>query len=622
MKTTFTNRSCIALYVLLQLFLPELKAQSFNSFIIATNDGTIPGGAKIQRVNKATGAVTTLGTLSFPASGAAYDPFAHRVYYTEASFGGTSPYGFAYYDLTTNTNTVVTANQGTSVIVKLAVDPTTGILYGMRTTPGTAPSTSDETLYSINKTTGALTLIGLVLDENPNPMGVINGDLAFTKTGICYYIANEKIYTINITTGTPTFVANSSPANDKITGITVDENDDIFVSTFQSPTGSCGGTTDWMGKLDLPAGTLSCIGGAATNLGDLTGGYGVIGISKNIFSWSKTGNQFTINYDVKVKNYGNARLRNIQITDNLFTVFGSRLVSASAAAVGPLPTGITLNGTYNGNAVSTLLTAGSFLRYNYPSNTEFTVRITCVVNLSSGDLTTTFNNTASVTATLPDGATTITDASDNGTDPNPNNNNSANEAGEDDPTPFTANLLLPAVINQFTAMQKSEVVLLSWEAFDEINLNRYEIEKSADGQNWKVIGSAKAVASTGSRQKYVLTDKSPEAGTNYYRLKIIDNDGDFSISDVRKIIFGKNGGISIYPTLATHQVMIQATGNMLGKAATIRITSIDGRELVYRRLGALAPLEILDFSKFSSGKYIVSVICQSTPFKQSIEVIK
>jgi hypothetical protein len=133
------------------------------------------------------------------------------------------------------------------------------------------------------------------------------------------------------------------------------------------------------------------------------------------------GNQFTINYDLKVKNYGNCRLTSVQVTDNLFTVFGSRLASASVAAIGGLPTGITLNAGYNGNSSSTLLTAGSYLTYNYPANTEFSVRITCVVNLSVPDLTATFNNAASVTATLPDGGTAITDASDNGTDPNPNN---------------------------------------------------------------------------------------------------------------------------------------------------------------------------------------------------------
>src|SRR5215471_14128038 len=105
-------------------------AQSNSSFVFATND-VVTSGAKLMKIDKTNGATTVIGTILFPSSGCAYDPYTERVYYTEAQAGGTAPYDLGYYDLLTNTNTQIgTGVLGSNAFVKLAINPTNGNMYG------------------------------------------------------------------------------------------------------------------------------------------------------------------------------------------------------------------------------------------------------------------------------------------------------------------------------------------------------------------------------------------------------------------------------------------------------------------------------------------------------------
>src|SRR5690242_6855534 len=58
-------------------------------------------------------------------------------------------------------------------------------------------------------------------------------------------------------------------------------------------------------------------------------------------------------------------------------------------------------------------------------------------------------------------------------------------------------------------------VLLRWEALAGADTLNYEIERSSDNQNWKVI----ARELKRSSHKYVVFDTQPADSLNYYRVK-------------------------------------------------------------------------------------------------------
>lgn len=90
-------------------------------------------------------------------------------------------------------------------------------------------------------------------------------------------------------------------------------------------------------------------------------------------------------------------------------------------------------------------------------------------------------------------------------------------------------MTLPVNLLSFTgSLQPDKQVYLKWETAEEQHTSHFSVERSTDGARFVAIGKVKA-AGTGAHS-YHFTDPSPAAGNNYYRLRMIDTDGKFSIS--------------------------------------------------------------------------------------------
>jgi Secretion system C-terminal sorting domain len=583
------------------IFTTAAHGQSNSSFVFATND-VMTSGAKLMKVNKSTGAVTNVGSLLFSSSGCAFDPFSQRVYYVEAQSGGSAPYDLAYYDLMTNTNTMIGSGiLGTNAFVKLAINPTNGKMYGIESDP--QGGKTNETLYELNKTTGAKTLIKTVLKVT----GTANGDLAFDRNGICYYVAADQVYILDVTTGAITPFVTTSPSNTKITGIIVDENLDLLISTYQNPGGSCSGSGDWIAKIDLPGGKLTCIGNANTTLGDLTGGYGVAGVSDMLVTLFNWGNTYTVTFEIKVKNYGMSRLDNLQITDDLKAVFGTRLTSASVSATGILPAGISINPLYDGSTNTSLLGASNYLSYNSSAGTEFTLRVNATIVLAPADMNKIFYIQPKISSTDPAG-NVLNDFSDDGMNPNANNNNSAHETGEDDPTPFTAMMSLPVKLAGFTATANSGKVVLDWKTATEANVKHFAVEASTDGINFNRTIKVVSASNNSNGSSYSVIDEQPGSGLTYYRLKMVDIDESATYSMVRIITLATGKpGIRTFPNPAISMLNVQLPANLKG-ATTFQIINMQGSVVKTIQAGAGAGNVVpVSLEKLTNGVYILQV---------------
>ncbi len=75
-------------------------------------------------------------------------------------------------------------------------------------------------------------------------------------------------------------------------------------------------------------------------------------------------------------------------------------------------------------------------------------------------------------------------------------------------------------------------VQLQWITSNEINVQSFVVEKSIDGQNFTAAGLTPASGNGSNRQTYTLTDKDVKVNLLYYRLKIIEKNGDNSYSQI------------------------------------------------------------------------------------------
>ncbi|WP_255155842.1 fibronectin type III domain-containing protein [Ferruginibacter sp. HRS2-29] len=125
------------------------------------------------------------------------------------------------------------------------------------------------------------------------------------------------------------------------------------------------------------------------------------------------------------------------------------------------------------------------------------------------------------------------------------NNNAASYAPDRFKIVFKVNVVLPVTITGISAVRNPDrSIKVKWSVENELNIDKYEVERSADGIRFSGIITT---AATNSRS-YAKDDLSPLAQDNYYRIKATGNNGQVQYSAIVKVApLKSNGLISVYP---------------------------------------------------------------------------
>jgi len=113
---------------------------------------------------------------------------------------------------------------------------------------------------------------------------------------------------------------------------------------------------------------------------------------------------------------------------------------------------------------------------------------------------------------------------------------------------FKASKALPVVVTDIKASLKDKAVKVEWTSHTETNIDRYEIERSDDAQNFVRQGVVSAKGNNSTSQLYEWLDQSPVTGANFYRIKVIEKSGEVKYTAVVKVDIAKTAGsITVYP---------------------------------------------------------------------------
>ena len=96
---------------------------------------------------------------------------------------------------------------------------------------------------------------------------------------------------------------------------------------------------------------------------------------------------------------------------------------------------------------------------------------------------------------------------------------------------------LPIELTYFNAAPINRMVQLKWQTASERNNDYYTVECSANGTDWKTVGSISAAGNSTSELNYTLYDEEPTIGVSYYRLKQTDYDGQYTYSEIKAVRF-------------------------------------------------------------------------------------
>ena len=167
---------------------------------------------------------------------------------------------------------------------------------------------------------------------------------------------------------------------------------------------------------------------------------------------------------------------------------------------------------------------------------------------------------------------------------------------------------LPVKLLSFTGRINGKVNDLTWTSVTEENVNRYELERSINGADFKLIGMVRAT-NTNLQQVYNSTDSDPTARA-FYRLKMIDNDGSFEYSNtvtlIRRAVTGNV--VNVYPNPTNSSVSVEyETAAALD--VTFTITDVLGQEVYSLKTISQAGLNIqpLDMSELPAAVYNIVI---------------
>lgn len=161
--------------------------------------------------------------------------------------------------------------------------------------------------------------------------------------------------------------------------------------------------------------------------------------------------------------------------------------------------------------------------------------------------------------------------------------------------------VLPVTLISFKAAARENYVALDWSTAEESNSSHFEIQRSANGGSWNVIGNMKAANASRERIDYEAIDKAPLIGGNLYRLRMVDHDSTFSYSKIARVVFDSPQLSSFYPNPAADR--LQLTEAVLKNAASVELLDQTGKTV----LKTSKPGPVINVGHLPAGMYVLQI---------------
>lgn len=168
---------------------------------------------------------------------------------------------------------------------------------------------------------------------------------------------------------------------------------------------------------------------------------------------------------------------------------------------------------------------------------------------------------------------------------------------------------LPVELNYFYGEQvDNRYVELQWSTTQEEINSHFEVEKSIDGNRFETIGAIAGSGTTNETQFYSFKDEIPLPGINYYRLKQIDFDGEFTFSDVIALKVDKESKLeyTLYPNPTVEELNIRFL-DVFEAEMTLYIKDVNNRIIKKEKVAPASLKHTLDVSDLQSGVYNITL---------------
>lgn len=170
-------------------------------------------------------------------------------------------------------------------------------------------------------------------------------------------------------------------------------------------------------------------------------------------------------------------------------------------------------------------------------------------------------------------------------------------------------IVLPIKLEKFTAVADECTAVLNWSTSFEQNSSHFIVERSYSGRSntWEYVSRVNAAGNSSTILNYNITDAKATAPAAYYRLVLVDLNGNINYSPARTVLFncGKSKMISVYPNPVHDYVNVLLPQGT--EQYTIKVFNVDGKT-VLPVVTKASNLTVLQTGILPTGVYIITVI--------------
>ena len=170
----------------------------------------------------------------------------------------------------------------------------------------------------------------------------------------------------------------------------------------------------------------------------------------------------------------------------------------------------------------------------------------------------------------------------------------------------TNNLVISNLVN-FSVEKNVRQSEIEWFMMEDVNVDYYEIEVSHDGIQFEIL-EEKIATRINAPRNYHITDYNPIHGDNFYRLKVVHQDGSYFYSNIRQVNYDIDfENVLVFPN-PTSDILNVTLKDFAGQKGIVRIYNSFGHLMMEKNYQSIPFINMkINTSEFNGGMYILAV---------------
>jgi GEVED domain/Secretion system C-terminal sorting domain/Fibronectin type III domain len=172
----------------------------------------------------------------------------------------------------------------------------------------------------------------------------------------------------------------------------------------------------------------------------------------------------------------------------------------------------------------------------------------------------------------------------------------------------TLGTVLPVNELVISAQRNKGIVTVNWTTRSEIGTAYFELERSTNGFDFVHVARINASGNSSTVSTYNFVDRPAEKNWLFYRLKIVDRNGTFLMSQVIKVNASQDQGFPfvLYPNPASENVSI-LLNEVLTVPGSLKIINQTGQIIQQLPIGQNSQKVNVNISRMARGLYFVTL---------------